>query len=66
MFIDLKGSSTRTSSRTDRVQFRPNVEVLHNPPGYLPCEGVAATLELFDTATGRTGLIVNQPLQLAP
>jgi hypothetical protein len=65
-FMDLKVGASRTGSRIERTQFRPDVELLHNPPGYLPCSGVATTLELFDTATGRTGLIVSQPLQVGP
>lgn len=59
-FVDLKGSQLRLANRTDRAQFRADVDVLHNPPTYLPCEGVAATLEIFD-ATGRTSVIVAHP-----
>jgi len=61
-FVDLKGSALRLPSRTDRAQFRADVSVLHNPPSDLPCEGVAATVEIFDD-TGRTSLIVAHPQQ---
>jgi len=36
--------------------------VLHNPPADRPCEGVAATVEIFD-ASGRTSVIVAHPVQ---
>lgn len=65
-FMDLKVGASRTGGRIDRTQFRADVEVLHNPPTYLPCSGVATTLELFDTATGRTGLIISQPVLMGP
>ena len=61
-FIDLKGSLLRLGNNTERAQFRADVEVLHNPPGYVPCAGVAATLEIFDAA-GRTTLVMAHPQQ---
>ena len=61
-FLDLKGSNLRFANRTDRAQFRADVEVLHNPPAYRPCAGVAATVEIFD-ATGRTSIVVVHPQQ---
>lgn len=61
-FVDLAGSLLRLAGRADRAQFRADVEVLHNPPGFRPCEAVAATLEVFD-ASGRTSLIVAHPVQ---
>lgn len=61
-FADLKGSGLRLGSRSERAQFRADVEVLHNPPMLLQCEGVAATLEVFD-ASGRTSVIVAHPQQ---
>ena len=61
-FVDLKGGSLRLGSGSERAQFRAAVEVLHNPPGYMPCAGVAATVEIFD-ASGRTSLLVAQPPQ---
>lgn len=61
-FVDLKGSLLRLGNRGERAQFRADVEVLHNPPGLLPCDGVAATVEVFD-ASGRTSLIVAHPQQ---
>ena len=61
-FVDLKGSGLRLANRSDRAQFRANVEVLHNPPTYRPCAGVAATVEVFD-ASGRSSVTVTQPVQ---
>ncbi|MBC7484185.1 MAG: hypothetical protein H7337_20305 [Rhizobacter sp.] len=61
-FVDLKGSGLRLVNRSDRAQFRSNVEVLHNPPGFQPCAGVAATVEVFD-ASGRSSVTVAQPVQ---
>jgi hypothetical protein len=61
-FVDLKGSLLSLPGRTDRAQFRVEVMVQPTMPGFLPCEGVAATVEIFDD-TGRTSLIVVQPQQ---
>jgi len=61
-FVDLKGSGLRLVNRSDRAQFRANVEVLHNPPAFQPCAGVAATIEVFD-ASGRSSVTVAQPVQ---
>ena len=61
-FVDMKGSLLRLANLRDRTQFRADVQVLHNPPDDRSCEGVAATLEVFD-ASGRTSLIVAHPVQ---
>ena len=61
-FVDLKGSLLNLPGRTDRAQFRVEVTVQPPMPGFLPCEGVAATVEIFDD-TGRTSLIVAHPQQ---
>ena len=61
-FVDMSGSVLRLSSAQERAQFRAAVEVLRNPPAYLPCSGVAATVEVFD-ATGRTSVMVVHPVQ---
>ena len=61
-FVDLKGSGLRLVNRSDRAQFRANVEVRHNPPAFQPCAGVAATIEVFD-ASGRSSVTVAQPVQ---
>ena len=61
-FVDLKGSGLRLANRSDRAQFRANVDVLHNPPAFQPCAGVAATVEVFD-ASGRSSVTVAQPVQ---
>jgi len=61
-FVDLKGSGLRLANRSDRAQFRADVEVLHNPPGYQPCAGVASTVEVFD-ASGRSSVTVTRPVQ---
>lgn len=60
--VDLKGASLRLTGRAERVQFRADVQIHDNPAGYLPCQGVAATLEVFD-ATGRTSVLVAHPVQ---
>ena len=64
-FVDLKGSLLRLASRSERAQFRADVAVLHNPPGDRPCQGVAATVEIFD-ASGRTSVIVANPSLYPP
>ncbi len=56
--VDLRGSDLRLANRTDRMQFRTEVHVLHNPPGLRQCEGATATVEIFD-ASGRTSVISN-------
>lgn len=61
-FVDLKGSLLRLGNSSERAQLRADVEVLHNPPGYQPCAGVAATVEIFD-ASGRSSLLVAHPQQ---
>jgi len=61
-FVDLKGSLLNLPSRTERAQFRVEVAVQPTMPGFRPCEGVAATVEIFDE-TGRTSVIVVQPQQ---
>lgn len=61
-FVDLPGSQLRLVKPNDRMQVRASVELLHNPPMELPCDGVAATVEVFD-ASGRTSVIVAHPLQ---
>lgn len=61
-FVDLQGSLLNLPGRTDRAQFRAEVTVQLPMPGFLPCEGVAATVEIFDD-TGRTSLIVAHPTQ---
>ena len=62
-FVDLKGSELRLPNRSDRMQFRTEVNVLHNPPGYLQCRGAITSLELFD-ATGRSNLVAPMPSYL--
>lgn len=61
-FVDLPGSQLRLAKPNDRMQVRAQVELLHNPPTYRPCEGVAATVEVFD-ANGRTSVVLAHPLQ---
>ena len=61
-FVDLPGSQLRLARPSDRMQVRTHIELLHNPPAYLPWEGVAATVEVFD-ASGRTSVLVPHPLQ---
>lgn len=64
-FVDLKGSDLRLAGRTDRMQVRTDVHVLHNPPDDKQCKGVVSTVEIFD-ATGRTNLIAPAPSFIPP
>ncbi|MEO8279158.1 MAG: hypothetical protein ABI564_05665 [Ideonella sp.] len=57
-FVDLKGRDLRLTNPTDRMQFRAEVHVLHNPPALRQCDGVAANVEIFN-GNGRTSLITN-------
>jgi len=50
------------SDGTKLIETTTFVLVPGNPPADRPCEGVAATLEVFDT-TGRTSVIVAHPQQ---
>lgn len=61
-FVDFKGSNLRLAERSDRAQFRTGIDVLHNPPGDLPCGGVATTVEIFD-ANGHTNAVVAHHVQ---
>ena len=56
-FVDLSGSELRLPGRTDRMQLRTEVRVLHNPPGFRECKGAVATVEVFD-ASGRSSLVL--------
>ncbi len=55
-------STLRLANSRDRAQFRADVVVLHNPPDDRPCDGVAATVEVFD-GSGRSSLVVAHPVQ---
>ncbi len=57
--FELKGSDLRLPTRTERMQFRVNVQVLHNPPADRQCKGVFANVDIFDAATGRTNVLTN-------
>ena len=68
-FLDLNGDGVvppSTNGAPERLQLRPVVRMVQEPPGKYPPGPCFPTMEVFDNATGRTSLFAPEILPGPP